>query len=895
MSINEIVDAVAREVTENSAYALNDSQLTVLRFCLQDQERSRPLSYRAMADESGYTFNTLRSAGSELFGVLSPLLQRTVRRNTCNRLVREWYHLRYERINNPLFGRQDDLDQLLTAILSQNKRLICVYGPPSVGKKALVDVLWDQICDHPTPHFAVRIQCDAKRLSTVAALYQYVCEELEEESSTALPASLAMTRLFRRRPFFIQLYNVDELFDPQYPDGRFQEGSRCYEDWLQDIRNYYGLPSCLIVIARIPPRCLDDDRLNLCRYRLRPLQKQHALELLRSRNIPHDSTQTLEEIVHFCGYIPGVLKVIAIKIANYRRPVRDYYSLVASAPHSIDDTWEFYLSRLSQDEQIILAWLLLYPFVKIRWENDELFVGEQQLPINSSALVCLDARGLIDFDERHYPLLASRWVRYFVARHVAANLVNAYMSDDPEALNQYPLMVAHAPLWHRQWQEQWVIGVLDGLLRKIGDDRGLWSKSHRTDRVYGLLQKICSDADLRQGYVTGNLMNIAVALNLSLSNLAFSRMTIRNADLSAVSLQGLRVQDCEFVNHVLPVHLHGQLVVAMSPNGQTIAVGDAEGRICCWQRQNDNGFYQLFRFSRIRNAEGTALAISKLSFGNEFMLGIVAADCHVHRWWLRVEQEPEPLMTLPKDASSLICCEEDFIAIGLEGGDIYVQYDIDPPFSLSGSERESQFGHTGDVKFLAANIESGQLLSIGYGDRFLVWDIWEPDSIPREYSNQRIYSQLAARNDGWVAAVVLDDDLYLSFEGGRQLQYPHRKLGKLSFSRSGDFLAVRRIIEAQENRCQVEIHNVELTNCRTIAYSEDLQDIQISNDGCWLMTFASDVPHHVRLWDMREQRVCWELSPEPERMRNISSIQLSSCSGLSNAERGFWADYGATL
>ncbi|MGD1941111.1 MAG: AAA family ATPase [Leptolyngbyaceae cyanobacterium] len=900
MCVDVIVEAVANAVEEQLEKNLQEAQLIVLKFCLQDTVRSRSLSYQGMADESGYAFHTMRCAGSELFQILSDLVGQKVSRKNCNDSVRRWHGETTEFDDNPLFGRQNDLRRLLEAISSRTKRLICVYGPPGIGKKYIVRMLFQQMVEAPESSFTRVIPCNISLFPTVDALYHYVRQQLNELQAASDSAAVGLTSLLQQHPIFLQLHNTDSLYDPDYADGRFRQESCCYENWLHHIRDQSQLRGCVILISRMLPSCLKDEHHTLYCHALKPLQKRHALALLRQKGLKRHSRERLEELAHACGHIPDVLAAVARRVSAVPDGVADFFTILASDSSEADRSWEDYLSQLTRDEQTLLGWLLLYPRAKIRWTTQGIFVGSKKLSVTTAALVGLRERGLLTTDVQNHPKLFCEWVRYFVARHVTSLLLDAYRKEQLYAMNDYPLMMPRAPLWHSQEQKELVIQPLDERLRHVGHNTGGWTKIQRAERFQKLLLQTSRDDELSRGYAAGNILTIAASMGLPLSKMAFSEMTIRNAalfDLSSDSLHGLRIQDCKFVDSVLPVPLRGQLVTALSPEGKMLVVGDAEGHVCCWQRQTDDGFYALHGFIRILRDDGQPLAIRMLSFGNELMLGIVA-ESEVYRWWLGLEQELDILMSLEHEANSIVCGGDEFVAVGLENGDIQVWQEFEKdPFCLRLANGSP--AHRDPVRTLAVNLDdpaSGRLMSIGYGDRILIWNLWERDTEPEVLgAGQSIYYQLICRSEGWQAVILNRDQHYIRLFDESWQHLPYEQFTNFCFNPNGNFFAVRRIINAERHQGEIEVRRLDFREAKTIDCNTELKDLQLSNNGRWLMTIAAGYPHKISLWDTQAQKVCWTLSAVRQSRKASAAgrqMQLINCEGLLPAEAAFWSDYG---
>ena len=898
--VQEIIETVDNALQKQGEKKLTGAQRVVLQACLGEQAGQKSPSYNAMAADAGYSSKTLRTDGYKLFQGLGRLFGRKVDKANCNVRVREWYRHKTELRNRAIFGRDDDLAVLLDTIGVHGKRVICVHGPPGIGKSYLAKMLFQQIVGGSRRDFDSFLSYQAVDVPNVATLYQHVLDDMvAEPPRRSTTAGAGLTNLLRTRRILLHLNNIDRLFDQNYPDGRFREESRCYEEWLQSILDRNDFLGCVLLTGRLLPRCLNDDRPNLHRHSLEPIDQEAALSLLEHKGV-EQSPETLRQWGQSCGYNPGVLAAVADKVRRAVRRFDDFYGVLTTVFHSMDTRWETYLNQLHRQEQLILGWLLLHPHIQVEWQDTDVYINGQRSDIYPAVLTCLYDRRLIKLDATGHPMLASDWIRFSVTRYLTTHLLDACFEPDQDEvnlspLNRYPLTVAKSPLWSRQWYEKWVIRPLGIKLTERNQKKDSWSKINRVKRLKDFLVKVVKHDALKEGHVAGNLLNIAVGLQLPFTNLPFANVTIRNVDLSTISLKELKVRNCHFVDCVLSVHLHGQLVAAMSPNGDTIAVGDAEGRICCWQRQTEEGFYELFRFTRLRGQAGHPLPVSKLAFGNDTMLGIVA-DRQVYSWWLGEVQDPEELMAISERAASLACFADDYIAVGLENGDIQVkEYLQDRPFSLQVHGQEYQRGHTRAVKALAIQPRDNtvRLLSIGGEDRILLWNLQRPDTSPREYRRDRAsYYTMAFRSKGWVAAFFRDEQCYLRLDKNTERQIPYDEpVSRFCFSQNGDFFAVRRTNA-------IDIQPLDMGKVQTIPEENFPEYMLLSNDGRWLLTISEEYPYFVRVWDTHTQQLCWELSAEPQQTNEPDfkpDIQLHACRGLSDAETAFWSDYGAII
>jgi hypothetical protein len=100
------------------------------------------------------------------------------------------------------------------------------------------------------------------------------------------------------------------------------------------------------------------------------------------------------------------------------------------------------------------------------------------------------------------------------------------------------------------------------------------------------LQKVLQQLKTTQphcGYGVGNLINLARYLSLDLAGLDFSGLSLWHANLQGTTLPGVNFANCQFAHTVFTQIFAGVLTLAYSPDGTTLAWGDASGAVHLWQ------------------------------------------------------------------------------------------------------------------------------------------------------------------------------------------------------------------------------------------------------------------------------------------------------------------------
>jgi WD40 repeat protein len=246
--------------------------------------------------------------------------------------------------------------------------------------------------------------------------------------------------------------------------------------------------------------------------------------------------------------------------------------------------------------------------------------------------------------------------------------------------------------------------------------------------------------------------------------------------------------------------------------------------------------------------------------------------------------------------TSLTCCRDEYVAVGLQDGGILVWDDLrEQPVELR--------RHIGRVQEVVANPDpdSDLLISRGGGDRILVWHLREPETEPQEIRRERhLFFRMTWQSGQPLAAVYVDDQLLLRGADGTMQPLPYSgDISMLRFSPNGQYLAA---LKRDQNGDAVDIRDLStLTLGASIPHPGILQTLEISQDGKGLLTVVQDRldgPHTVRLWNVEARQLDWELTASPPRPSGSSqppAPQLRDCQGLSEVERAYWQSHGVVV
>ncbi|MGB5971935.1 MAG: ATP-binding protein, partial [Nodosilinea sp.] len=487
-----IVNALNKHLRNHQKTALTKSQATVLAWCLKEQR----ITYHDMAVNGDYKATSLRDAGSKLFMILASVTGQRITKGNCGEAVRDWYEREIAVERSPLFGREGDLQTLLDALSAEGRRLLCLSGPPRVGKTYLVGQLCRQMQSN-TP-FEALIRCHATDLPTVELLYQSVSNFLGETyTPVGLSAATRLTHLLETRSLLLVVEKTEALHESDALGGRFKAESACYEQWLRTLLDRHSLRSCVILVCRVPPQCLRTSHDLLLHHPLRSLSESAAERLLRHHGLDRYPVSQLNQLAQFCGYNPGVLVAAAHKIVHSSdRDLATFMRAPLVVPYGDDQLWQEVWDDLTEQERELMGWLLLHPDAAI--DREDRAGSRERRRVWPSVLQSLRTRGLVAVDADGAHFIETEWLRHVAQHNLSVRLAEAIVKTDVQAFSWHPLVVPQGPFWRRQRQWQCVLEPLGEHLERL--ERRSWTTQYRRDKINAMLDEIRAQPDHAHSY-----------------------------------------------------------------------------------------------------------------------------------------------------------------------------------------------------------------------------------------------------------------------------------------------------------------------------------------------------------------------------------------------------------
>ncbi|NET09482.1 MAG: hypothetical protein F6K16_33205, partial [Symploca sp. SIO2B6] len=601
-----------------------------------------------------------------------------------------------------------------------------------------------------------------------------------------------------------------------------------------------------------------------------------------------DGTQDWSTFVAFCGGNPAWL----LMEAGGSRTV-DIPRFMADPPleRTVVETFNQILLKLTTIEYLLLSWLLLKPL-------SYQCIRQLDSPGISSAawddaLLSLERRNLVIRDKNQRYRIDPPLLEYILSERIAKNVADELLatgqpSSQPTKFNilqSCPLFHGTASAKRQQWLQQ-------HLVQKIVErfQRNLF-QAEQIDRLQILLSHLQHQPRRHHGYRVSNLLNIAIALRLPLSEFEFRGLCIRHVDLRHARLSGANFDGCRFQDVMLPLNPTGKITADMTPEGDAIAIGDETGTLFYWHRDADS--FRLQHICLLSNAEleGTSngssehcstepMPIEHILFQESHTL-IVATAHAVYIWWVDETATPDKLIDLHAPVSHLARSNQGKVAIGLSDGTIFLWDGI-------GYRTLPLKAHTSDISTLAFSPDGRFLASIGLGNRVLIWDLSIVDNVAPPYKEvelgMNICWHVSWTQDTLLRAELMESNGIRLRVGDREIREQAIASGSiigLQFSQNGRYLSGSAT--SSQGRGFLFCWDWSSNTLRWIQSPKAYANVLATcAKGRWMLVLHGN---QLQMFDLQQQELLWQIEPQAWDSRNYSHFSIHQVQGLSTAER----------
>lgn len=706
-------------------------------------------TYFDMAIEFDYNPGHIKDVGSELWRSLSQALGEKVTKNNLHgvlkRAAQRQNHTtasstpNYQPANSQadwgdapdvpvFFGRTEELEKLENWIIRDRTRCVAIVGMRGIGKTHLSlklglggigkTDLSLQLAKGIQDEFEFIIWRSLFNAPPLSDLLTDLIKVLSRQQQTTLPDTIsdASTGCSQRISLLINylkthrclliLDNAETLLQAGDPIGRYQPD---YEDYGQLIKQIGEVPhqSCLLLTSREKPQeliLMDGPTRPVRSLVLQGLDIQAGKQIIKELGDFTASEEEWRELIQLYNGNPLALQLAGKHIIEiFFGNIADFLKEGKPVFHDLQELLCWHFQRLPKECCEVLYWLA------INREPVTLAELREDLMLSTAKAALPATLGVL---QRKLPLerTGDRFTLQPVLMEYVTDQLVALTSQEivnqvHELLRNYALIKAQSKDYVRQAQIRLILApVIDSLILALGNPNQIQLQLQQ------LIKKLKQEASTHSGYAAGNILNLLRQLQANLSSYDFSHLSICQAYLQDINLQNVNFSQCCFSKSIFTQSFNGVLSIAFSPDGKTIASGNANCEIHLWQLADQQ---------RLLTLQGHTNWVRKIAFSpNGKMLASASEDSTVKVWDLT---SGKCLHTLSEHTDSLhsIAFSPNGSMLASGSRDLTIRI-----WQVSeGSCLKILPGHIGGIISIDFSPDGKRLVSSGFDNLIKIWDV----------------------------------------------------------------------------------------------------------------------------------------------------------------------------
>ncbi|MEZ4861100.1 MAG: NB-ARC domain-containing protein [Caldilineaceae bacterium] len=490
------------------------------------------------------------------------------------------------------YGRDAELAQLQQWVGEEGCRVVAILGMGGQGKTALAATFVHTL---QVTAFDLVIWRSLLNAPPLPEILQTWLQLLSGQTLDELPPSLdrQLDRLLdqlQRRRCLLVLDNAESIMMGGERAGAYRPG---YEGYGQILQRIATTPhqSCLLLTSReepygLQPLAIGAQTVQL--LRMGGLAATSSWAMLQALGL-HSGEEVGAQLVARYSGNPLALKLAAAVIQDlFGGNVRAFLAEETLVFDDIRDVLEQHLARLTPLECELLYWLAIEREpVSFGALHDNLVEAVQRTAA-LEAIRSLQRRLLLEVAGEHLGL-QNVIIEYVTERLVTAVCRELRTLAAPTAprparhqltqshLNHFPLVKAQAKEYVRASQVRL-------LLQPVAEwTVAQWGKPATALHLQQLLDHLRSAAPLAPGYVAANLLHLLLHLQIDLRGFDFSQLVLRQADLRQAHLPSVNLTKADVSQSLFTEPMEIARCLHISPDGQLLATGTANGQIQLWR------------------------------------------------------------------------------------------------------------------------------------------------------------------------------------------------------------------------------------------------------------------------------------------------------------------------
>ncbi len=473
------------------------------------------------------------------------------------------------------FGRKQELEELKKWILQDKCRLVVIEGQGGMGKTTLSVKLTHEVKEN----FDYIIWHDLNNAPPLKKILEDSIKIFPDDKKTDFGDSVEelIKRLIDHLSYsrcLLILDNVESILSEDYcfsgdSSKRYIQDYEKYGYFLTQVMKEFH-QSCLLLTSRekLQEIAMEEGaHLPVRSFPLKGLDDDEAIKILKSSNLSGSKDDKLQ-LANYYSCNPLALKIVSNyiqdlfegKISKFLLQVKQSQSL--AVVRGIEKLLDKQFKRLSPIQQKIMYWLAINREPISAMELREDLIQKLTFSELSRDIEILKWKSLIE------PVDGGLTLQPVIMEYVISRLIKKVGDEintgQFEFFNEYCLIKATAKDYIKNSQTELILKPIAGRITYVKKQ---------------LIDFLKKQKESIKGYAAGNILNLLCHFKESLVNADFSNLTIWQAYLRGVDLQGVNFSNSDLSKSRFTEVFGSILSVASHPNKNILAVGDTKNKI----------------------------------------------------------------------------------------------------------------------------------------------------------------------------------------------------------------------------------------------------------------------------------------------------------------------------